>query len=156
MKTNTSNSIKWLRIAFLILTILSLLEFAGASFTSFNFFWGYSFLIVSAIIILTYSILGRPHFRMDTTSEILEFENGFSMFDLLDKYLIVRRDKVLHIAVEEHMLKRVIVVQYEEHGELLEMTFEISFLSEDQVSEIKKDIQRIKSHKVITSLNTVA
>ncbi|MFN3951644.1 MAG: hypothetical protein ACK4KT_04465 [Thermaurantimonas sp.] len=156
MKTNTSNSVKWLRGAFLILTLLSLLELAGAPFIGLNILWGYSFWIVTAIIILTYSLLGRPYFRMDTTSDILEFENGFSMFDLLDKYLIVRKDKVYNLSVEERMFRRVLVVQYEEHGELLEITFEISFLSESQVADIKNDIQRIKGNNVLTNLKSVA
>lgn len=156
MKTNTSNSIKWLRFAFLILTLLSLLDLAGASFIGLNILWGYSFWIVTAIIILTYALLGRPYFRMDTTSDILEFENGFSMFDLLDKYLIVRKDKVHSLSVEERLLRRVLVIKYQENGELLEMTFEISFLSESQVADIKNDIQRIKGCNVLTNLESVA
>ncbi|GCD78310.1 hypothetical protein JCM31826_17920 [Thermaurantimonas aggregans] len=155
MKTTTPNYVKWLRIAFLVLTALSLLELAGATFTEFRFLWGYSFLIVSTLIVLTYALLGRPYFRMDTTSDVMEFENGFSMFDFLDKYLIVKRDKVLHMAIEDRLLKRVLVVQYEELGEVQEMEFEISFLSEKQVIEIKKDIERIKGNKVLSDYNAV-
>lgn len=156
MKTTTPNSIKWLRIAFLLLTVLSLLELAGATFTEYTFLWGYSFLIVSVLIILTYALLGRPYFRMDTTADVLEFENGFSMFDFFDKYLIVKRDKVLHMAIAERLLKRILLVRYEELGEVQEMEFEISFLSENQVLEIKKDIERIKGNKVLSDYNAVA
>ncbi|MFN4299051.1 MAG: hypothetical protein ACK4EX_04865 [Thermaurantimonas sp.] len=154
MKTTTPNFVKWLRIAFLALTALSLLELAGATFAEYKFLWGYSFLIVLTLIVLTYALLGRPYFRMDTTEDILEFENGFSMFDFLDKYLIVKRDKVLHMTIKERLFKRVLVVQYEELGEVQEMEFEISFLSEKQVSEIKKDIERIKGISVLRDYNT--
>lgn len=148
MKTTTSNSITWLRKAFIVLTILSMVEMAGAALTDLPFLWGHTLWIVSAIIVLTYIILGRPYFRMDTTGDVLEFENGFSLFNFLDKYLIVRRDKVVNMSVKEHFFKRLLVVHYEEAGEILEISFEISFLSESQIEEITRDINRIMSGNI--------
>lgn len=142
MKTTTPDYVKWLRIAFLTLTALSLAELFGAALTNIPYLWGYSFIVVVAVIVLVYAVFGRPYFRMDSTTDIIEFENGFSMFNFLDKYLIVRKDMLREVRLEKGLFKRKLKVVYEDSGVLEELSFEISFLQKEQVEQILNNLQK--------------
>lgn len=145
MKTTTPNYVKWLRVAFLVLSALSIAEYFGAAFSTIPYLWGYSFIVVAALIVLVYAVLGRPYFRMDSTTDIIEFENGFSMFDFLDKYLIVKKDMIREVRLEEGMFKKKLVIAYEDSGEIEEMSFELSFLHDEQVKQILNELQKAQN-----------
>lgn len=144
MKITNENQILYFKIFFILLMMISLFDFLEArSIIQTGIpVWGHLYVASISFMFLLFFIMGRPAFTIDTQLDIIEVYSGLAFTSLFNKVRWINMKDFEGYEIKKSFMNVKLILYFMEDGEQCYDTFSLSYLSEQQIANIEKDLKR--------------
>lgn len=148
MKINNKNIRKPFWAILGTLTLLSIIDFILAHFSEGlgTWFWGYLFALNILLVFLIYILLGKPIFEFNSQGDLLEITNGIFSKNASRTPVIINRQNLVDFRIENHLLKKELVLKVLREKGVEDRKFEITFLSAGKRNKLEKTLKSLLSN----------